>query len=112
MQRKAALTITGVTRHQYYHKPKAGKGGRPLTCSTDQLVEELPLARMRSVPSISIAILSVAARRSFRHAGRAMSKTTKATIEVQGATITVVPHEGHDYQPYGHCQVQEPGPPG
>ena len=26
-----------------------------------------------------------------------MSKTTKATIEVQGATITVVPHEGHDF---------------
>lgn len=39
MQRKAALTITGVTRHQYYHKPKAGKGGRPLTCSTHQLRE-------------------------------------------------------------------------
>lgn len=39
MQRKAALTITGVTRHQYYHKPKAGKGGRPLTCSTDKLLE-------------------------------------------------------------------------
>lgn len=39
MQRKAALTITGVTRHQYYHKPKAGKGGRPQTCSTEQLVE-------------------------------------------------------------------------
>ena len=27
----------------------------------------------------------------------AMTKTTKATIEVQGATITVVPHEGHDF---------------
>ena len=26
-----------------------------------------------------------------------MTKTTKATIEVQGATITVVPHEGHDF---------------
>ena len=26
-----------------------------------------------------------------------MSKTTKATIEVQGATIAVVPHEGHDF---------------
>ncbi|MBX2973540.1 MAG: KilA-N domain-containing protein [Flavobacteriales bacterium] len=26
-----------------------------------------------------------------------MSKTTKATIEVQGATITVVPHAGHDF---------------
>jgi hypothetical protein len=25
-----------------------------------------------------------------------MSKAIKATIEVQGATITVVPHDGHD----------------
>jgi putative transposase len=46
MQRKAALTITGVTRHQYYHKPKACKGGRPLTCCTDQLHE----GRVVSVP--------------------------------------------------------------
>ena len=38
MQRKAALTITGVTRHQYYHKRKAGKGGRPRTCCTNKLV--------------------------------------------------------------------------
>jgi hypothetical protein len=39
MQRKAALTITGVTRHQYYYKPKAGRGGRPRTCCTQKLYE-------------------------------------------------------------------------
>ena len=39
MQRKAALTITGVTRHQYYHKPKTGHGGRPRTCCTQKLQE-------------------------------------------------------------------------
>ena len=37
MQRKAAFTITGVTRHQYYYKPKAGRGGRPRTCCTPRL---------------------------------------------------------------------------
>lgn len=39
MQRKAALTITGVTRHQYYYKSKAGRGGRPRTCNTPKLQE-------------------------------------------------------------------------
>lgn len=39
MQRKAALTITGVTRHQFYYKPKAGRGGRPRTCCTQRLQE-------------------------------------------------------------------------
>jgi putative transposase len=39
MQRKAALTITGVTRHQYYYKPKPGRGGRPRTCCTYKLQE-------------------------------------------------------------------------
>jgi len=29
--------------------------------------------------------------------GKAMTKTAKATIEVQGAMITVVPHEGEDF---------------
>lgn len=42
------------------------------------------------------AILSMNDRRPFRQPHHAMAKTTKATIEVQGATITVVPHEGHD----------------
>ena len=37
MQRKAALTITGVTRHRYYYKPRAGRGGRPRTCFTQKL---------------------------------------------------------------------------
>ena len=50
MQRKAALTITGVTRHQYYHKPTAGMGGRPQTCSTDQRVE----GRLVSVPDSDV----------------------------------------------------------
>ena len=26
-----------------------------------------------------------------------MSKTTKATIEVQGAVVTIVQHDGHDF---------------
>ena len=31
------MTIAGVTRHRYYYKPKAGKGGRPRTCYTQKL---------------------------------------------------------------------------
>ena len=34
MKRDAALTITGVTRHQYYHRPSARRGGRPLSQHT------------------------------------------------------------------------------
>jgi putative transposase len=37
LQLKAALIITGVTHHQYYYKPKAGRGGRPRTCCTPKL---------------------------------------------------------------------------
>ena len=39
MQRKAALHIAGVTRHQYYYKSKQGKRGRRPTCSTARLLE-------------------------------------------------------------------------
>lgn len=37
MQRKTALRTAGVTRHQYYHKPKAGRRGRKPTCTTGKL---------------------------------------------------------------------------
>ena len=50
MQRKAAFTITGVTRHQHYHKPKQGARGRPPTRCTPKLcggrVIEVPDAQV------------------------------------------------------------------
>jgi len=50
MQRKAALTITGVTRHQYYHKPSSGRRGRPATRYTDKLWE----GRIARVPDSEV----------------------------------------------------------
>jgi len=41
MQHKTAMQLTGVTRHQYYHKPTSGRRGRPLTQHTNRLADGL-----------------------------------------------------------------------
>ncbi len=39
MQCKTAMQLTGVTRHQYYHKPTIGRRGRPPTQYTNKLLD-------------------------------------------------------------------------
>lgn len=40
MKRDTALAITGVTRHQLYHRPKTGKAGRPVRHTTTRRMED------------------------------------------------------------------------
>lgn len=40
MKRDAALTITGVTRHQFYYRHCSGKAGRPVGHATPRVQED------------------------------------------------------------------------
>ena len=40
LKRDVALDIAGITKHQYYHKPKKGKRGAPASTHTVKYVED------------------------------------------------------------------------
>jgi transposase InsO family protein len=118
MQRKAALTITGVTRHQYYHKPQAGKGGRPQTCSTERLVE----GRLVRVPDSEV-VGRIHQLKSDPITDSGYQRTArllmlegyyigpKKTQRLMGEQDLLAPRRKAAKRPYARCRVVTPERP-